>query len=271
VLRLLSDQPLTPAAGRRVGFGRTSAEFVLFLDGDMELRPHWLARAFDVLDELPRVAAVTGVLTDVTSTDSRPPLDESPPDKVRAVDVRHPGGAAMYRRAVLDEVGSFNPYLDSDEEPELCVRIRAAEYHIVWLDVPMAFHYTRPEGAPSLLARRRRRLYLGQGQAMRYLLGTGQLWPYARERHYAFVPALALLAGVVSVVVSAATGVWAWAGAWAGLVVVVVVADSVRRRSVTRMVNSVLNRLLTVEGTIRGFAARPHDPESYPARVEVIK
>jgi len=43
----------------------------------------------------------------------------------------------MYRRAVLEEVGTFNPYLNSDEEPELGLRIRHAGYRILELDHPI--------------------------------------------------------------------------------------------------------------------------------------
>src|SRR5205814_10040498 len=41
------------------------------------------------------------------------------------------GGAALYRRSVLEHVGTFNPYLFSDEEPELYIRIRHAGYQVL--------------------------------------------------------------------------------------------------------------------------------------------
>ena len=44
ILRLRPDLPLTPAAGRYVGYSYSQSQYVLFLDGDMELYPDWLVR-----------------------------------------------------------------------------------------------------------------------------------------------------------------------------------------------------------------------------------
>ena len=59
------------------------------------------------------------------------------------------GGAAMYRRSTLEEVGPFNPWMHSDGEPELCVRIRHAGYRILKLGHPIAYHYSDPDGIIS--------------------------------------------------------------------------------------------------------------------------
>ncbi len=79
---------------------------------------------------------------------------------------------------MLDEVGPFNPHFYSDEEPELCVRIRRRGYRIVETDYPAVCHYTEPhEALSTLFARWRRRLYLGPGQILRYHLGSASSGP----------------------------------------------------------------------------------------------
>ena len=48
VIRLSKRQRLTAAAGRQAGITQTNGDVVLFLDGDMELRPGWIPAALKV-------------------------------------------------------------------------------------------------------------------------------------------------------------------------------------------------------------------------------
>jgi len=63
VLRLPASQRLTAAAGRYVGCKHTTGKLVLFLDGDMEMMPGWLACAMDYLARNPAVAAMIVFVT----------------------------------------------------------------------------------------------------------------------------------------------------------------------------------------------------------------
>lgn len=215
ILRLRSDQHLSPAAGRYVGYQHTTGNFVLFLDGDMELCSGWLEQAFHILATSPEVAVVTGQTLDLLPTAQayeKPPL---PPETGAASTIPACAGAALYRRSVLAEVGPFNPYLRSEEEPELCLRIRHAGYRIVDLHYPIAYHYSNPEGALStLIARWRRNLYLGDGQVLRYHLGSTLLWTYIKERGYVCLPLVGLAVGLGSFLWSYWHRQWIWFGLW---------------------------------------------------------
>ncbi|MEY2513471.1 MAG: hypothetical protein QOJ89_829 [bacterium] len=272
VLRLHADQPLTAAAGRYVGYHRTTGDFVLFLDGDMELCPGWLAQALDVLESSPDVAVISGEILDLPiagGDDSKPALVER---VAVAATIPYTAGAAIHRRAVLDDVGTFNPYLRSDEEPELCIRVRHAGHRIVRLDLPLAYHYTDPPGALStVVGRWRRGLYLGAGQAIRHNLHSGLGCSYVRERGYGIAPGVGLTAGFAALLRSVATRRWRPFGLWTILVSGVIAADVLRRRSVERTLHSLLERLLILDGTIRGFVAKPADPAGYPGRHDVVR
>ena len=197
VLRLLPNQPLTAALGRWVGGRETTGDLVLFLDGDMELCPGWLGRALRTLDERPDVAAVAGTVVDVPVR--TPGTTGHWPEDVVAAWRREPvpreitntGGAALHRRSVLAATGSFHPFLRSEEEPELCLRIRDAGHRVLHLDTPIALHYSTPaRTVGTLLARRRRRLYEGMGQVIRQHVGTPLGRTYLRERGYGIAPGL---------------------------------------------------------------------------------
>jgi glycosyltransferase involved in cell wall biosynthesis len=274
IVELHRDQRLTAGAGRYIGYMQTSGDYLLFLDGDMELAPGWLPRALDTLEDNPNVAAVTGKVIDRPR--ATPVDDRIVPDQniayVPMMDVKHGGGAAMYRRSVLEEVGTFHPYVYSDEEPELCVRIRHNGYRVVQLEYPIAYHYSDPsEALSTLIARWKRRLYLGAGQNLRNHLGKEVFWPYVKERGFGIVPAIGILTMLLSLVVLVATRRWFFFAACLVALLAVVSVDAYRKRSLYRTVYSLLLRLLIADGTIRGFLLPPIDPLQQPVRFEVIQ
>src|SRR5947209_6127624 len=131
VLGLPDGEWLCPSAGRAAGFAVSTGKRVLFLDGDMELCSGWLAPAVGALDADPQLAAVTGLLVDGPGGEVKLPTDPLGPVAVNGEpgwELPHPAGAGVYRRSALEETGSFNPYLRSDQEPELALRLRAPGY-----------------------------------------------------------------------------------------------------------------------------------------------
>src|SRR5262249_15130413 len=58
VITLPDHFPLSPAAGRHVGFTRAKGRYVLFMDGDSVLDPTWVDSALSAFME-PRVAGVS--------------------------------------------------------------------------------------------------------------------------------------------------------------------------------------------------------------------
>jgi glycosyltransferase involved in cell wall biosynthesis len=274
ILRLRSDQTLTPAAGRYIGLQQSSGDLVLFLDGDMELYKGWLEKAMALLKSQPEAGVVTGRIIDLPQTsrtpDGIPP--ESPATENSFCEVLYCGGAALYKRSVLNQVGNFNPYLRSDEEPELCLRIRHGGYRILQLGYPLAYHFTDPvENLSTLVRRWKRKFFLGSGQILRYYLGSKLLWPYIKIRGYGLPPALGIMIGLVCFLWALTTRQWVAFYLWALLVVIIVIGDIVRKRSLYRTVYSLFRRIFILDGMIKGFLMKSFDAESYPGRFDVIK
>ncbi len=281
ILRLRPGHRLSPAAGRYIGYKRTRGEFVLFLDGDMELLQGWLGDALRIMRDSPRA----GVMMSSRVIDMVPPAGCEPTSAAETVHIVAPremsdvsfvaGGAALYRHSVLEEVGSFNPYLYSDEEPELYLRIRRAGYRVVLLDQPMVRHFSVasvPESVSVVLSRRRRNFLRGVGQCMRYHLSDKLLWPYISERgSWSLVPAFWLAAGLASFLASLLTGNLIWSGLWFGLTAFAIASAALKKRSLRRALVAAFHRLLMVEGLIRGFLMKPLSPESYPQNAELLQ
>ena len=278
IVRLQPGQRLSPAIGRYTGYKRTQGEFVLFLDGDTELVPGWLPHALRVMREVANAGAVTGKVINLlpSAAGERTPLAEKMHmDAPREVlwGSYDGGGAALYRRSVLEEVGTFNPYLKSDEEPELGLRIRHAKYRILELDRPIVHHYNAaPDDISSVLSRRRRNFLLGWGQCLRYHIADDLLWPYIKERGcWSLAAALWLVAGLVSFLRTLTVSDPMWFISWILASAVLIAAAAWRKRSLRRALVAAFHRLLMVEGLFRGFLMKPFPPEIFRANFEVIK
>ncbi len=145
VVELDTDRPFTAARARNAGLGVLAAQdpppvLVQFIDGDCELQPGWIRAALGFLAAHPEVAAVCGRRRErfpEASVYNRL-IDrewDTAPGKAKAC-----GGDALMRIEALAEIGGFNPDLIAGEEPELCVRLRAAGWSIWRLDEEMTQH-----------------------------------------------------------------------------------------------------------------------------------
>ncbi|WP_448571831.1 glycosyltransferase [Trichothermofontia sp.] len=137
--------PFTAARARNTGLAQLltlnpQLEFVQFVDGDCELVPGWLERAYTELSQHPQWAVVCGRCRE------RFP-ERSPYNQLCDIEWNTPigeavtcGGNAMMRVAALQQVGGFRPDLIAGEEPELCFRLRQQGWQIWRLDAEMARH-----------------------------------------------------------------------------------------------------------------------------------
>jgi GT2 family glycosyltransferase len=146
VVALDMRRPFTAARARNEGWRRLAAAapslaYVQFVDGDCEIVAGWLRAARAFLDTHPDVAAVAGrnrerfpdrsvynLLCDIE-------WGSGVPGPAKAC-----GGNAMMRLAALGQSGGFLETLIAGEEPELCVRMRAAGWRVWRLDDEMTLH-----------------------------------------------------------------------------------------------------------------------------------
>ena len=145
VCRLDMTLPFTAARARNEGFRRLRAirpgvDVVQFVDGDCEVVPGWLSEAVEFLRATPQVAAVCGRRRERYPERSvynlLCDLEWNTPVGV----ARACGGDVAIRAVAMEAVGGFRDELIAGEEPELCIRLRAAGWLIWRLDVDMTRH-----------------------------------------------------------------------------------------------------------------------------------
>ena len=145
VVALDMDQPFTAARARNAGVDALQAlpnppEFVQFIDGDCELQPDWIGTALAFLQNTPEAAVACGRrrerFPEASVYNRLIDLEwDTPTGQAQAC-----GGDALMRMKAVQQVGGFNPGLIAGEEPELCVRLRAAGWQIWRLDAEMTLH-----------------------------------------------------------------------------------------------------------------------------------
>lgn len=145
VIDLDLSLPFTAARARNTGLAQLMAraqvpDYVQFIDGDCELQPDWIETAQDFLKNHPKVAVACGRRRERFSEASvyNRLIDQewdTPVGEAQAC-----GGDALMRTAALKEVGGFNGAMIAGEEPELCIRLREADWTIWRLDAEMTLH-----------------------------------------------------------------------------------------------------------------------------------
>jgi glycosyltransferase involved in cell wall biosynthesis len=145
VVELDTSASFTAARARNAGFSRLrktapGIEYVQFLDGDCELNQEWPSHAIAFLRANEDACAAFGrrrerfpdrsIYNHLCDLEWNVPIGEA----------RACGGDVMIRALALDAVGGYREDMIAGEEPELCVRWRAAGWHIWRLDFEMTLH-----------------------------------------------------------------------------------------------------------------------------------
>jgi glycosyltransferase involved in cell wall biosynthesis len=274
IVRLRPSWLLSAAAGRYIGTLYTRGDLILYLDGDMELVLEWLDQAIPFLLEHPELAGVAGYRRDVHLRDGQiiGEQDQYCDSEGRPVEVQDFGGAALYRRSALEQVGGFNPYIISEEEPELCMRLRHAGYKLICLPHLMNRHYCiPPKSLAGHLRRARLNLFLGFGQIPRYHLGTRLFWTYLLERGWYVVYLIGILVSVVTLLLTLFARNITFFGTWILTVGAFFLVFLIKKRSLRKTFVSFLAQTLIAYGAVRGFLMTPRSSEEYPTDAEIVQ
>ena len=145
VVNLDMTRPFTAARARNEGFEcvreiAPDTRFVQFVDGDCEIAPGWLSQASAFLEAQSQVAAVCGRRRErhpqASVFNALCDLEwDTPVGQAKAC-----GGDVLMRASALAQVRGYNPSVIAGEEPELCIRLRAAGWTVWRLPAEMTLH-----------------------------------------------------------------------------------------------------------------------------------
>lgn len=183
---LLSEERTTAGLGRYIGTKEAKGEYLLFLDGDMQLAPGFCENALMAIAQRG-CDGVCGIRKDVYMRGGEiAGENDNYFGCTRERIAPEFGGAIFLTRAALDKCGGWSPDTIACEEAELYARLKAAGCTIIELPAPMITHTdaVRDErGALSVIFSRRR---LGEGQAMRCAMAAGKASAYLHHENEKF-------------------------------------------------------------------------------------
>ena len=147
-------EPYTSAAaGRYVGTLHASGRWILYLDGDMTLAKDFYGIVRNVVKEKMCGDIFIGNTVDV-NLETGKLIREIKKFERSLLPWRKEkpffGGAVLVRRECILQAGNWTPWLFANEERELLSRVWK-KYHIVYIDVPMVFHWTKQQRARQKL------------------------------------------------------------------------------------------------------------------------
>ncbi len=268
------ESPQSPAAARYLGTKFATGEFIFFIDADMKLEPEFLEKAMRLLDENQQVAGISGIGKEIYIRNTKETGYKT--DIYRTDEFNKKttflGGAALYRKSCLDEIGGFNPYLRAGEERELAQRLRKKGYDLLLVPFPMICHYTAlVEEWDEFLRQRRTRLFLGIGEAIRSchsLKFLAETMLYYKEFILFLIVSLYILS-VLTYSFFTATSKYIYLCLLPFSILYILL--TAKKRSFKKPALSMVKWLVISFDIIRGIMLKPKDPSSYPKKVTIIQ
>jgi glycosyltransferase involved in cell wall biosynthesis len=250
--------------GPQLGYQHSGGEYVYILDGDMKMLPGFLPQAIAYMDGHTRVAGVGGRVAEMntTSLEYLARVERGTAHmQTGEVDRLDMGG--LYRRTAIEQAGYFSDRnLHSYEEFDLAARLRAKGWTLWRIDQDAVQHHGHDAPPYQLLVRRWRSRYInGLGELLRGAWG---------QPHFAMA-----VAGLRELRIYGLVLVW-----WVALLSTLLLSTSylqgitvffalllapfllmtVRKRSVSKAMFSVVSWCFNTAGLLRGLATARHLP-----------
>lgn len=249
--------------GHQLGYLYSEGEYLLLMDGDMELEKGFIDSAINFLDTHPDYAGVAGT---VEMDDASNYEFKSRKQRLHEIypvgDCDHLGGGGLYRRTAIEKIGYLtNRNLHAYEEAELGMRLINAGYKLHRLNVPYFSHTSHDMPTLKLLMYRWRS---GYNKAPGELLRSAWGKPYLRIAikmvknemifaTYLLLLLIAILTFNIDIIALALLPLIAF-----------IILKTIKNRSLINGLQSVLNLAVLSAGLIKGLTHPMRDPMTPP-------
>lgn len=156
--------------GHQLGYLYSEGDYLLLMDGDMELEEGFVDQAVAFLQAEPEYAGVAGTVAMDEAVNYEFKSRKQRINQIYPVgDCDHLGGGGLYRRAAIEKIGYLtNRNLHAYEEAELGLRLGNAGYKLRRLNIPYFFHTSHTLPTFKMLRHRwKTRYYQAPGELLR--------------------------------------------------------------------------------------------------------
>ncbi|MBR5560305.1 MAG: glycosyltransferase [Clostridia bacterium] len=207
---LLEAEHTTAGLGRFVGTKEAKGEYLLFLDGDMQLSPGFCEKAMMAMAQRS-ADGCTGIREDLYMKNGEiAGRNENYFGCTHERIVPEFGGALFIKKDALEKAGGWSPDTIACEEAELHARLRAAGCTVLEIPVKMITHTDAVRDGRGVIGTIFSRRRLGEGQALRCAMAQGEANAYIHHENEKF-----LLYSIdwMCVILILLLGVWGFLGA----------------------------------------------------------
>ena len=200
----------TAGLGRFVGTKEAKGEYLLFLDGDMQLEKGFCEKAMMAMAQRG-YEGCSGIRKDVYLKDGQiAGTSDNYFNCTQERIVPEFGGAIFLKKEALERAGGWSPDTIACEEAELHARLVASGAQIAELPVPMIIHTDAVRDGRGVMGTLFSRRRLGEGQAMRCAMALGHANAYIEHEKEKF-----LLYSIdwMCVILILVLGIWGFLGA----------------------------------------------------------
>jgi len=184
---ILSDEKTTAGLGRYVGTKEAKGEYLLFLDGDMQLEKGFCEKAMMAMSQRG-YDGCTGIRKDIYLKNGEVAGENANYFGCRAERIAPEfGGALFIKKEALEKAGGWPPDTIACEEAELHARLKAHKLQIAELPVNMIVHTDAVRDGRGILGVMFSRRRLGEGQALRCAMAQGQASAYIHHENEKFM------------------------------------------------------------------------------------
>ncbi len=255
--------------GHQLGYLYAQGEFLLLMDGDMELATGFIEQGIAFLESHDDYAGVAGMveMDDATSYEFKSRKQRL--HKIYPVgDAGHLGGGGLYRKSAIEKIGYLtNRNLHAYEEAELGMRLKHAGYKLHRLAVPYFFHTSYDMSSIELMKYRWRSGYLfASGELLKSAWGK----PHFKDALHT-VKNEAIFTVYLFVL---AASILTFNTQWITLAVLPLVAffmlKAIKNRSLRDALQSIVNLSVFSAGLVRGLSCRLKDPSVAPKNRMIV-
>lgn len=146
VLVLEDSYYLCAAAGRNIGTINATKNWILYLDGDMELCNEFIENIYSMIESGNEKYGFLGLYKHVYFDGSIKVDGYGPSNNLKYKNetyVKHFGGAVLLPRSLVLKAGNYNPSVFSNEEIDLHTRIRGIGGRVKFVNIQMISHHTQ--------------------------------------------------------------------------------------------------------------------------------
>ena len=178
VIQLDPSWPLSAGAGMYTGVLNSNGKFLAKVDGDSIVCKEWFANALPCLQKND-IAAVTGIYieeVDKSNMIGSAYLEASKHQSPGEVDVIAIG---IFKKNILLEAGSFNPFLKAAEDRDLSWKISELGYKLIKLPFFEMRHYIGGKSKKITYIEYLKKMFMysvGEGHAARYSIKNRKIF-----------------------------------------------------------------------------------------------